>query len=66
MQKPTGEPRRYHIEEYNDGPLTTYALFLDTSDPDADDEEAEGELIDEFYTRAEAEAAMQALIVGPT
>lgn len=63
----TTEPPRYHIEEYNDGPVTTYAVFLDTTAPDSDgNDEAEGELINEFDTRAEAEACIQALIIGPT
>ncbi|MDM0013453.1 hypothetical protein QTH87_13505 [Variovorax sp. J22P168] len=64
MEKEIGAPRHYHIEEYNDGPLKTYVVFLDTTEPDAENDEHEGEVINEFYTREEAEACIQALIVG--
>ena len=45
--------------------MPTSAVFLDTTATDADDE-AEGKFINEFYTRADAEACIQALIIGPT
>ncbi len=63
-------PSRYSIEIYNDGPVPTYAVLLDTSEPDCLDDEAEGQLIEEFFTREEAEALKAQLELedraGPT
>lgn len=67
MTKPTGAAPRYTIDEYNDDrPMPPFAVFRHTNEPGARDKESEDTFVDEFPTRAEAEACIQALIFGRT